>query len=64
MDAQPAYIDQLIASGLLVPTGVDGLYGRSGLFEDVIARFEAIVTEIVAALGDFLDVHSEPQGTS
>jgi shikimate kinase len=25
---------------------------------------EAIVTEIVAALGDFLDVHSEPQGTS
>ncbi|HEV2531995.1 amino acid--[acyl-carrier-protein] ligase [Phenylobacterium sp.] len=46
MDAQPKLLDQMIAAGLLVPTGVDGLYGRSGVFEDVIARFEALVTGI------------------
>jgi seryl-tRNA synthetase len=44
MDATVSYLDQLIAGGLLIPTGVDGLYGRSGVFEDVIVRFEAIVT--------------------
>jgi seryl-tRNA synthetase len=44
MDAAVTLLDQLIAEGLLVPTGVDGLYGRSGVFEDVIARFEALVT--------------------
>ena len=44
MDAVVTLLDQLIAEGLLIPTGVEGLYGRSGLFEDVIARFEALVT--------------------
>ena len=48
MDALPKFLDQLIGSGLLVPTGVDGLYGRSGVFEDVIARFEAAVTALGA----------------
>ncbi|THD80562.1 MAG: amino acid--[acyl-carrier-protein] ligase [Phenylobacterium sp.] len=46
MDATPSFLDQMIAAGHLVPTGVDGLYGRSGMFEDVIARFEAAVTDI------------------
>jgi len=46
MDASPTLLDQMIAAGHLVPTGVAGLYGRSGVFEDVIARFEALVTAI------------------
>lgn len=46
MDAAPTLLDQMIAAGHLVPTGVDGIYGRSGVFEDVIARFEALVTEV------------------
>src|ERR1700750_695568 len=46
MDAPVTLLDQLIGAGLLVPTGVDGLYGRSGVFEDVIVRFEALVTSI------------------
>jgi seryl-tRNA synthetase len=49
MDAVVSLLDQLIAQGLLIPTGVDGLYGRSGVFEDVIARFEALVTATGAA---------------
>jgi seryl-tRNA synthetase len=48
MDAIVTLLDQLIAERLLIPTGVDGLYGRSGVFEDVIARFEALVTSIGA----------------
>ena len=42
--AQAAYRDELVESGLLIPTGVDGLYGRSGVFEDVVERFDALVT--------------------
>lgn len=43
--ASPAkpFIDELFESGVLIPSGVDGLYGRSGDFEDVIDRFEALV---------------------
>lgn len=37
-------LEQLLSHGLLFDTGVDGIYGRSGLFEDVIARFEDLVT--------------------
>ncbi len=34
--ARQDFRDQLIAAGLLIPTGIDGLYGRSGEFEAVI----------------------------
>lgn len=42
--AQAAFRDALIAHGLLIPMGVDGLYGRSGVFEDVIERFNLLVS--------------------
>ncbi len=35
--------DSLFDKGLLFDTGVDGLYGRSGLFEEVVQRFSALV---------------------
>lgn len=38
------FLAELIDSGLLIDTGVDGLYGRSGLFEEVIARFDDLIT--------------------
>src|SRR5262245_31608296 len=37
--------DRLIDAGLLISLGVDGLYGFSGVFEDVIERFERYVTD-------------------
>ncbi|OCJ03173.1 hypothetical protein A6U87_19140 [Rhizobium sp. AC44/96] len=43
MDAQTTFLDRLFESGLLIDTGVDGLYGRSGQFEDVIAAFERLI---------------------
>ena len=42
--AQAAFRDALIEHGLLIPTGVDGLYGRSGTFENVVERFDDLVT--------------------
>ncbi|MDM9624353.1 amino acid--[acyl-carrier-protein] ligase [Rhizobium sp. S152] len=43
MDAQTTFLDRLFESGLLIDMGVDGLYGRSGQFEDVIAAFERLI---------------------
>ena len=48
-DAHAAFRSELIEAGLLVPTGVDGLYGRSGAFEDIIDGIDRVV---VAAAGD------------
>lgn len=35
-DAHRAFRDELLANGLLISMGVDGLYGRSGIFENII----------------------------
>lgn len=35
--------DRLFAAGLLVPTGTEGLYGRSGVFEDIVSALERLV---------------------
>jgi len=44
--AYQAYLDELIQAGLLIPSGVNGVYGRSGTFEHVIEQFEDYVTEM------------------
>jgi len=38
------FLHGLIAKGLLIETGVDGLYGRSGSFEDVVTRFDQLIS--------------------
>lgn len=43
---QVSFLDRLFESGLLIETGVDGLYGRSGQFEDVIAAFERLIDRV------------------
>lgn len=42
---QTAFRDALVRHGLLIPMGVEGLYGRSGVFEDVVARFDALISK-------------------
>lgn len=46
MDMQVSLLDRLFNAGLLIETGVDGLYGRSGQFEDVIAAFERLIDKV------------------
>jgi seryl-tRNA synthetase len=45
------YRDALIAAGLLIPTGVDGLYGRGAVFESVTEALEDAVTRLAAGDG-------------
>jgi seryl-tRNA synthetase len=51
--ADPAgvYRDRLIEAGLLIPTGVDGLYGRSAVFESVVEGLDQAVTRMAAGDG-------------
>ncbi|GES52304.1 amino acid--[acyl-carrier-protein] ligase [Rhizobium sp. NBRC 114257] len=51
MDMQTSFLDRLFESGLLIDTGVDGLYGRSGQFEDVISAFERLIDRFGGADG-------------
>ena len=46
MDMQTSFLDRLFDAGLLIDTGVDGLYGRGGRFEDVIVAFERLIDRV------------------
>lgn len=51
MDMQTSFLDRLFDAGLLIDTGVDGLYGRGGRFEDVIVAFERLIDRVGGADG-------------
>lgn len=38
--------DDLARSGFIVPTGVRGAYGRGAVFEDIVERFNALVSRV------------------
>src|SRR4051812_47024895 len=40
--------DGLVKAGLIVPVGVNGIFGRNAVFEDVLDRFNAQVTKLAA----------------
>ncbi|WP_175773374.1 amino acid--[acyl-carrier-protein] ligase [Paraburkholderia phenazinium] len=40
--------DALVDAGLLIPTGVQGLFGRSGEFEHVVEALDALITRLGA----------------
>jgi seryl-tRNA synthetase len=43
MDATPALLEQLVAAGLLVPSGVDGVMARAERFDRVVDALDALV---------------------
>lgn len=43
--ATPTFLQSLIDAGILIPTGVDGIYGRSGLYEAIAEGMNALVTQ-------------------
>jgi seryl-tRNA synthetase len=49
-ESHAAFRTALINTGMLVPTGIDGLYGRSGAFEDIVEAIDRVV--VAAADGD------------
>ena len=50
-DEQRAFLADLLAAGLLIESGVPGVYGRSSGFEDVRNAFDGLVTRIGEADG-------------
>src|SRR5260370_189969 len=48
--AHQSYQDELVDAGLLIPLGVSGVYGFSGVFEGIIEQFEAFITRVGACL--------------
>ncbi|MFM0036004.1 amino acid--[acyl-carrier-protein] ligase [Paraburkholderia strydomiana] len=44
----PDFRDELLAAGLLIDTGENGLYGRSQIFEDVLDRLNVAITHLGA----------------
>lgn len=48
MDATTPPLDLLLGEGLLLECGTDGLYGRSGVFEEVAQRVEALARRVAA----------------
>jgi seryl-tRNA synthetase len=53
---QAALLEALVDAGLLIPSGVPGVYGRGSDFEDVRQRFDAYVTRAVTAAGETPEV--------
>jgi len=58
----PTFLDRLFDHGLLIRTGVDGLYGRSGAFESVVDALDRLITRLGAA--DHAEVMRFPPGMS
>jgi seryl-tRNA synthetase len=42
----PSFYEGLVESGLIIPVGVPGIFGRGPVFEDVLARFDGYVTRV------------------
>ncbi|MFS8974732.1 amino acid--[acyl-carrier-protein] ligase [Cupriavidus necator] len=49
----PTFLQALIDADILIPTGVDGIYGRSGVYEAIAEGMNALVTQAGA------DQHAE-----
>ncbi|WP_407935899.1 amino acid--[acyl-carrier-protein] ligase [Cupriavidus necator] len=49
----PTFLQSLIDAGMLIPTGVDGIYGRGGAYEAIAEGMNALVTQAGA------DQHAE-----
>lgn len=60
MDAKPPFLTELVEHGYLIPMGVDGLYGRSGAFEQIVESFNNLVTRY--GEGDGAEVLRFPPG--
>jgi len=44
MDDSPDFLGRLFQAGVLIPMGVDGVYGRSAVFEQILDGLDALAT--------------------
>ena len=62
MDAQTSFLTQLFDRGLLIDSGVPGLYGRGAAYEEIITGFDNLISRTVA--DDHAEKISFPPGMS
>jgi seryl-tRNA synthetase len=48
---QSAFLDELVQAGLLIPSGVAGLFGRGAQLERIRVAFERLFADLVASTG-------------
>ena len=53
-----SFYNGLVAHGLIIPTTVQGAFGRGAVFEDVLERFNALVSKVSA--DDRAEVYTFP----
>jgi seryl-tRNA synthetase len=53
-----SFYDGLVAHGLIIPVGVPGAFGRGAVFEDVLERFNGLVSQL--AHDDGAEVYTFP----
>jgi seryl-tRNA synthetase len=46
-----SFRDELLEAGILVPTGSDGIYGRSSVYEGIVAAVEDVVVGVASSEG-------------
>ena len=51
MTEPPTFRDELLEAGILVPTASDGIYGRSSVYEDIVAGIERLVNATAVSEG-------------
>ena len=51
MDASPTFLQRLFGAGVLIPTGVNGVYGRGAVFERILDGLDDLATRAGAADG-------------
>ena len=51
MDISPDFLGRLFQAGVLIPMGVDGVYGRGAVFEQVLEGLDALATRAGAKDG-------------
>ncbi|MGE3244885.1 MAG: amino acid--[acyl-carrier-protein] ligase [Beijerinckiaceae bacterium] len=59
LSAQEQFLNRLFDAGILFDTGVDGLYGRSGDFENVIKTMDGLISAYAKA-DDATGIHFPP----
>jgi len=52
------FYDGLVKHGLIIPVGVQGAFGRGAVFEDVLERFNGMVSQV--AINDRAEVYTFP----
>jgi seryl-tRNA synthetase len=50
-DGSQSFYEDLVRHKLIIPVGVQGIFGRGAVFEEVLRRFDAVISRIAATDG-------------